>query len=158
MQTSSTADWYMSVCEILDLIVYLQAKLKKKQEAANAKILEAEKRIKVSVCFKWNRCRNTTMPIMNSCHFKLQCSKSNHKGVTFLKQREIKPVCRDFLCNTDTIEMYWSPVLSLLFLPYQEKELRRQQAEILKHQVGIPNNFFFHLNVLVQLKAFFRLH
>lgn len=40
----------MSVCVILDMIVYLQAKLKKKQEAANAKILEAEKRIKVCVC------------------------------------------------------------------------------------------------------------
>lgn len=57
-----------------------------------------------------------------------------------LKQWEIQPVCRDFLGNIDTIEMYWS-VLSLLFLPCQEKELRRQQAEILKHQVGIPNNF-----------------
>lgn len=69
MQTSSTADWYMSVCVLLDMIVYLQAKLKKKQEAANAKILEAEKRIKVCVCFIWNRCRNTTKSIMNSCRF-----------------------------------------------------------------------------------------
>lgn len=42
----------MSLSVILDLIVYSQAKLKKKQEAANAKILEAEKRIKVCVCFK----------------------------------------------------------------------------------------------------------
>lgn len=64
MQTSSTADWYMSVCVILDMIVYLQAKLKKKQEAANAKILEAEKRIKVCVCFKWNVCKNTAPWIM----------------------------------------------------------------------------------------------
>lgn len=40
----------MSVSVILDINLHLQAKLKKRQEAANAKILEAEKRIKVCVC------------------------------------------------------------------------------------------------------------
>lgn len=44
---------------ILDTNVYLQAKLKKKQEAANAKILEAEKRIKVCLCFKLKGVLNT---------------------------------------------------------------------------------------------------
>lgn len=53
--TSSDTDWWMSVSVILDIDLHLQAKLKKRQEAANAKILEAEKRIKVCVYsdLKW---------------------------------------------------------------------------------------------------------
>lgn len=42
----------MYVSVILDINIYLQAKRRKKQEVANAKILEAEKRIKVCLYFK----------------------------------------------------------------------------------------------------------
>lgn len=80
---------------------------------------------------------------MSACLFKLWYSKRNDNGVAFWSNLKL---------NLSAVD--WSPALSLLFPPYKEKELRRQQAEILKHQVGIPNNFFCHLNVLVVLKAF----
>lgn len=46
------------------------------------------------------------------------------------------------------MEAYWF-FSHLLILAFKEKELRRQQAEMLKQQVGTLNNLLSLLNLIV---------
>ena len=60
---------------------------------------------------------------------------------------EIPSVRSDFP-DIGTMEAYWF-FPHLLLVAFKEKELRRQQSEILKHQVGIHSNLLCLLNIIV---------